>query len=136
MKKITLKVGNLSTKQIDLLLQNLPIDVTFVDENDEVAFYSQSRERIFARTPAVIGRKVQMCHPPASVDKVQKILDDFRSEKRSEADFWIQMNGKFIYIRYFAVRDEEGTYMGTIEVTQDITRIQKLKEEKRLLDDR
>ena len=136
MKKITLKVGNLSTKQIDLLLQNLPIDVTFVDENDEVAFYSQSRERIFARTPAVIGRKVQMCHPPASVDKVQKILDDFRSEKRSEADFWIQMNGKFIYIRYFAVRDEEGAYMGTIEVTQDITRIQKLKEEKRLLDDR
>ena len=136
MKKITLKVGNLSTKQIDLLLQNLPIDVTFVDENDEVAFYSQSQERIFARTPAVIGRKVQMCHPPASVDKVQKILDDFRSEKRSEADFWIQMNGKFIYIRYFAVRDEEGAYMGTIEVTQDITRIQKLKEEKRLLDDR
>jgi len=135
MEKLTLKVGNLSAQQIDLMLQNLPIDVTFVDENDEVAFYSQSRERIFARTPAVIGRKVQMCHPPASVDKVQKILDDFRTGKRSEAGFWIQMNGKFIHIRYFAVRDQEGEYMGTIEVTQDITEIQKLKGEKRLLDD-
>ena len=135
MEKLTLKVGNLSAQQIDLMLQNLPIDVTFVDENDEVAFYSQSRERIFARTPAVIGRKVQMCHPPASVDKVQKILDDFRAGKRDEAGFWIQMNGKFIHIRYFAIYDEEGVYRGTIEVTQDITEIQKLEGEKRLLDD-
>lgn len=135
MDELTLKVGKLSTKQVDLLLQNLPIDVTFVDENDQVAFYSQSRERIFARTPAVIGRKVQMCHPPASVGKVQKILDDFRAGKRDEAGFWIQMNGKFIHIRYFAVYDEEGVYRGTIEVTQDITEIRKLEGEKRLLDD-
>ncbi|MHB8807368.1 MAG: DUF438 domain-containing protein, partial [Anaerolineaceae bacterium] len=105
MVELTLKVGKLSAKQVDLLLQNLPVDVTYVDENDQVAFYSQSRERIFARTPAVIGRKVQMCHPPASVHKVQKILDDFRAGERSEAGFWIQMNGKFIHIRYFAIRD-------------------------------
>lgn len=135
MVELTLKVGKLSAKQVDLLLQNLPIDVTYVDENDQVAFYSQSQERIFARTPAVIGRKVQMCHPPASVDKVQKILDDFRTGKRSEAGFWIQMNGKFIYIRYFAICDEEGAYRGTIEVTQDITEIRKLEGERRLLDD-
>ncbi len=135
MVELTLKVGKLSAKQVDLLLQNLPVDVTYVDENDQVAFYSQSRERIFARTPAVIGRKVQMCHPPASVHKVQKILDDFRAGKRSEAGFWIQMNGKFIHIRYFAIRDEEGVYQGTIEVTQDITEIRKLEGEKRLLDD-
>ncbi|MGV8025734.1 MAG: PAS domain-containing protein [Anaerolineaceae bacterium] len=135
MDELTLKVGKLSTKQVDLLLQNLPVDVTYVDENDQVAYYSQSRERIFARTPAVIGRKVQMCHPPASVHKVQKILDDFRAGTRSEAGFWIQMNGKFIHIRYFAVLDEEGIYRGTIEVTQDITEIRKLEGERRLLDD-
>ena len=135
MVELTLKVGKLSAKQVDLLLQNLPLDVTYVDENDQVTFYSQSRERIFARTPAVIGRKVQMCHPPASVHKVQKILDDFRAGTRSEAGFWIQMNGKFIHIRYFAIHDEEGVYRGTVEVTQDITDIRKLEGEKRLLDD-
>jgi hypothetical protein len=135
MVELTLKVGKLSAKQVDLLLQNLPLDVTYVDENDQVTFYSQSRERIFARTPAVIGRKVQMCHPPASVHKVQKILDDFRAGIRSEAGFWIQMNGKFIHIRYFAIHDEEGVYRGTVEVTQDITDIRKLEGEKRLLDD-
>lgn len=135
MVELTLKVGKLSALQVDLLLQNLPVDVTYVDENDQVAFYSQSRERIFARTPAVIGRKVQMCHPPASVDKVQKILDDFRAGVREEAAFWIQMNGKFIHIRYFAVHDDQGVYRGTIEVTQDITEIRALEGEKRLLDD-
>ena len=135
MVELTLQVGKLSAKQVDILLRNLPVDVTFVDENDQVAFYSQSRERIFPRTPAVIGRKVQQCHPPASVDKVQKILDDFRSGARDEAEFWIQMNGRFIHIRYFAVKDENGTYCGTIEVTQDITNIRKLEGEKRLLDD-
>ncbi len=135
MVELTLKVGKLTALQVDLLLQNLPVDVTYVDENDQVAFYSQSRERIFARTPAVIGRKVQMCHPPASVDKVQKILDDFRAGVREEAAFWIQMNGKFIHIRYFAVHDDQGIYRGTIEVTQDITEIRALEGEKRLLDD-
>ncbi|NMB61723.1 MAG: DUF438 domain-containing protein [Chloroflexi bacterium] len=135
MDELSLHVGKLSAQQVDLLLRNLPVDVTFVDENDQVAFYSQSRERIFARTPAVIGRKVQMCHPPASVDKVQRILDDFRAKKRNEADFWIQMNGKFIHIRYYAIFDDEGVYRGTIEVTQDITKLRQLQGEKRLLDD-
>ena len=135
MDELALHVGKLTAKQIDLLLRNLPVDVTFVDENDQVAFYSQSRERIFARTPAVIGRKVQLCHPPASVDKVQHILDDFRAKKRDEAGFWIQMNEKFIHIRYYAVFDDEGVYRGTIEVTQDITEIRQLQGEKRLLDD-
>lgn len=135
MDELSLHVGKLTAEQVDLLLRNLPVDVTFVDENDQVAFYSQSRERIFARTPAVIGRKVQLCHPPASVDKVQHILDDFRAKKRDEADFWIQMNGKFIHIRYYAVFDDEGIYRGTIEVTQDITEIRQLQGEKRLIDD-
>lgn len=135
MDELALHVGKLSAQQVDLLLRNLPVDVTFVDENDQVAFYSQSRERIFARTPAVIGRKVQLCHPPASVDKVQHILDDFRAKKRAEAGFWIQMDGKFIHIRYFAVFDDEGIYRGTIEVTQDITALRQLQGEKRLLDD-
>jgi len=134
MVELTLNVGKLTASQVNLLLQNLPIDVTFVDENDQVAFYSQSRERIFARTPAVIGRKVQLCHPPASVDKVKVIVDDFRSGIRDEAEFWIQLNGKFIHIRYFAVRDEEGAYRGTLEVTQDISAIRKLEGEKRLAD--
>lgn len=134
MVELTLNVGKLTASQVNLLLQNLPIDVTFVDENDQVAFYSQSRERIFARTPAVIGRKVQLCHPPASVDKVQAIVDDFRTGTRDEAEFWIQMNGKFIHIRYFAVRDEAGAYRGTLEVTQDISAIRKLEGEKRLAD--
>ncbi len=138
---IPLKVGALTVEQISLLLTHLPVDVTFVDEHDAVRFYSTTRERIFGRDPAIIGRKVQQCHPPASVHRVQRILDDFRNDRRDVAEFWIQMGGpieqggRFIHIRYFAVRDDQGAYRGTLEVTQDITAIRRLEGEKRLLDD-
>ncbi len=130
-----LDTGALTIEQINLLLTNLPVDVTFVDENDEVRFFSQTKDRIFERQAAIIGRKVQLCHPPASMDKVQSILDDFRSGKRDVAEFWIQMMGKFVHIRYFALRDKSGAYRGTIEVSQDVAPIRALKGERRLLDD-
>ena len=132
---ISLNVGALSVEQIRMLLSVLPVDITFVDENDEVRFFSQTKDRIFPRTPAIIGRKVQNCHPPQSVDRVQHILDDFRAGRRDVAGFWIQMNGMFIHIRYFALRDEAGTYRGTIEVTQDIEPLRALEGEHRLLDE-
>ncbi len=96
--------------------------------------YSKGDKRIFKRSPAVIGRKVQKCHPPKSVDKVELILNDFKQNKRDVAEFWIHLGDLFVYIRYFAVRDKEGNYLGTLEVSQEITEIQNLKGEKRLLD--
>jgi len=134
MSKFPLTTGDLTLSQIDLLLTHLPVDVTFVDENDEVRYYSDTPERIFKRAPAIIGRKVEKCHPPASVDKVVEIVEAFKSGERDSAEFWIQMGGKFIYIRYFAIRDAEGKYRGTLEVSQDVTDIRKLEGEKRLLD--
>ena len=135
---IPLEVGALSAQQIALMLTHLPVDITFVDEHDEVRFYSAGWERIFNRTPAIIGRKVQQCHPPASVHRVQRILDDFRAGRRQVAEFWIQMGApeaerKFIHIRYFALRDKDGRYCGTLEVTQDVTAIRALQGERRLL---
>ena len=135
MSDFPLTNGDLTIKQIDLMLKNLPVDITFVDENDTVRYYSETPGRIFKRTPAIIGRKVQNCHPPASVDKVVKIVEDFKAGKRDVAEFWIQMKGMFIHIRYFAMRDAEGNYKGTLEVSQDITEVHKLEGEKRLLDD-
>lgn len=133
---IPLSIGSLTTEQINLLLTHLPVDVTFVDEKDEVCYYSATPQRIFHRTPAIIGRKVQNCHPASSVPKVQHILDEFRAGKRDIADFWIQMGPdgekKFVYIRYFAIRDEEGRYCGTLEVSQDVTNIRALEGERRL----
>jgi len=133
--EISLQTGGLTGPQISLLLTHLPVDVTYVDADDTVRFYSETAERIFRRTPAIIGRKVQKCHPPNSVHRVQRILDDFRAGRRDTAEFWIQMQGMFIHIRYFALRDEQGQYQGTIEVTQDITQIRQLKGERRLLDE-
>lgn len=129
-----LDTGTMTLEQVNLLLKHLPVDISFVDENDEVAYYSATEERIFPRSPAVIGRKVQNCHPPKSVHVVKEILDDFRSGKRSTAEFWIQMQEKFIHIRYFAVRDADGKYKGCLEVSQDVTDIRKLEGENRLLD--
>jgi len=131
---IPLKTGALSADQIDLLLTNLPVDVTFVDENDEVRYFSQGKERIFTRTAAIIGRKVQNCHPPQSVHVVQKILEDFKAGVRDVAEFWIQVQGAFVHIRYFALRDENGAYKGVIEVSQNVAGIRALEGEKRLLD--
>ncbi len=132
---LPLSTGALSLEQINLMLTNLPVDITYVDENDEVRYFSQTRERIFTRTAAIIGRKVQKCHPPQSVHKVQVIIDAFKAGSRDVAEFWIQMDGKFINIRYFPLRDKDGVYRGTIEVSQEVSHIRSLEGERRLLDD-
>ena len=132
--KIRLDTGVLTAQEINWLLTNLPVDVTYVGVDDTVRFFSQTKERIFTRSPAIIGRKVQKCHPPASVHRVQQILDDFRAGRSDVAEFWIQMGEKFIHIRYFAIRSEDGEYQGTLEVSQEVSGIRKLEGEKRLLD--
>ncbi len=132
MPKFPLTTGDLSISQINMLLSHLPVDITYVDENDTVLFFSETPDRIFKRTAAIIGRKVQNCHPPQSMDKVQQILDDFKAGTRDVAEFWIQMNGMFIHIRYFALHDEDGHYKGTLEVSQDLTALRALEGEKRL----
>ena len=132
--EIPLDVGSMSPEMINILLKNLPLDITYVDEHDRVRYYSQGRERIFPRTPAIIGREVQNCHPPKSVHVVEKIVEDFKNKKRDMAEFWLEMGGKFIHIRYFALYDADGAYRGVLEVSQDATAIRGLKGEKRLLD--
>jgi DUF438 domain-containing protein len=129
-----LDTGRMTPAQINLMLTHLPVDLTFVDEDDRVAYYSEGPERIFPRSPAIIGREVRNCHPPKSVHLVNKILDAFKSGARDTAEFWIELGGKFIYIRYFAVRDSAGYYRGTLEVSQDLTNIRKLEGQQRLLD--
>lgn len=129
-----LSEGRMTLEQINMLFQVMPFDLTYVDENDRVAFYNRGAERVFPRSAGVIGREVRFCHPPKSVDTVLKILEEFRAGRRDVADFWINYRGKIVHIRYFAVRDAAKNYRGVIEVTQDITEIQKLTGEKRLLD--
>lgn len=131
---LSLETGALTPAQINLTFGNLPLDLTYVDANDEVRFFSHGQGRVFPRSPAVIGRKVQQCHPPQSMHRVQQILDAFRAGTRDVAEFWIQMNGRFVHIRYLALRDGEGTYQGTLEVAQDITALRELEGERRLLD--
>ncbi|MBI4976114.1 MAG: DUF438 domain-containing protein [Spirochaetes bacterium] len=134
MEGISLDTGVLTPEYINLMLKNLPLDVTYVDENDTVRYYTDSAERVFPRSPAVIGRKVQNCHPHKSVHIVEKILGSFRAKTKTSAEFWITMGGKFLHIRYFAIYDKNGTYAGCLEVTQDVTGIRALSGEKRLLD--
>ncbi len=131
---LPLGTGALSLEVVDLLLRHLPIDISFVDENDVVRYYSEGKERIFPRTPAAIGRTVQNCHPPKSVATVNRILDSFRAGTKDVAEFWISMGGRFIHIRYFAIRDGAGAYRGCLEVTQDVAPIRSLTGERRLLD--
>lgn len=131
---IKLDTGELTAEQINLMLKHLPFDLTFVDENDKVRYYSDTAERIFPRSPGIIGREVQNCHPPKSVHIVEKIVESFRKKTKTVADFWIKMGGKYVYIRYFPVYDEAGEYRGVLEVSQEISEIQKLKGERRLLD--
>jgi PAS domain S-box-containing protein len=131
---LVLDTGTLSAEQVNLMLTRLPVDISFVDESDTVVYYSATAERAFPRTPGVIGRKVQNCHPPESLAVVERILNSFKSGERDEAEFWIESRGKFIHIRYFAMRDREGNYRGTLEVTQDVTAIRALRGERRLLD--
>lgn len=129
-----LDTGRMTFNQINLMLKHLPVDLTFVDADDRVAYYSEGMERIFPRSPAIIGREVRNCHPPKSVHIVNKILDEFKAGSRDTAGFWLELKGRFLYIRYFAVRDLEGAYQGTLEVSQDLTDIRQLKGEKRLLE--
>jgi len=128
------ETGTLSKDEAEAILNTLPVDVTFVDKEDTVRYFSASKERIFVRTKAIIGRKVQQCHPQKSVHVVNKILDSFKSGKKNVAEFWIQKGDRLVFIRYFAVRNKDGKYLGTVEVTQDITDIKKIEGEKRLLD--
>ena len=132
---IQLETGSLPAEAIQPLLNTLPVDVTFVDENDMVRYFNEPEHRIFPRTKAVIGRMVQQCHPQSSVHVVNQLVEDFKSGRRDAADFWINQGGRVIYIRYFAVRGDEKQYLGCLEVAQDVTEIQKLKGEKRLLTD-
>lgn len=130
---IRFETGLLSLHQLETVLNHLPVDLTFIDENDVVRYFSHGKERIFARTKAVIGRTVQNCHPPQSVHVVEKLLEDFKAGIKDAEDFWINIKDKFIYIRYFAVRDETGRYMGTLEFTQNIAPIRALEGQKRIL---
>lgn len=130
---IPMEEGFMTVEQINLMLKFLPVDLTYVDENDRVLFYNRGEERVFPRSAAVIGREVRFCHPPKSVDTVLKILDEFRKGTKDDAEFWIDYRGKKVHIRYFAIRDAARNYKGVIEVSQDITAIQKLEGEQRLL---
>ncbi len=131
---INLEVGSITPEQINLIFKHLPFDVTYVDEFDEVRYYNKGDDRVFPRSPGIIGRQVKYCHPPKSVHIVEKIVDAFKKGERNEANFWINFQGKFVYIQYFAVRDERGHYRGVVEITYDGTNIRNLKGEQRLLD--
>jgi PAS domain S-box-containing protein len=128
------ETGNLTKKQLETLLNTLPVDITFVDADDTVQYFNKPDKRFFVRTKAVIGRKVANCHPPKSLHIVSKIVESFKSGKKNVAEFWITMNGRFLLIRFFPVRDSNGKYLGAIEVVQDLTELKKLEGERRLLD--
>ena len=132
--RINLPSGSFSLPELTAVLNTLQVDVTFVDKDDTVRFFSQGRERIFDRNRAILGRKVQFCHPPSSVHIVQKILDDFHAGREERAAFWIQLHGRFIHIEYFALRDPNGDFLGTLEVSQDLTEKRALVGEQRILD--
>jgi uncharacterized protein len=130
---IKFDTGILRAKEISKIFDTLPVDITFVDKDGIVKYFSSSKERIFARTKAVIGRSVSNCHPPASVHVVEKLVEELKSGKKDHEDFWIKMKDMYVLIRYFAVRDDNGEYLGTLEVTQNIKPIQDITDEKRLV---
>ena len=132
--EVDLKTGYLSAEQIMLVFNHLPVDITYVDENNKVKFYSTPEKRIFRRTNSIIGRDVKNCHPHESVHVVEQIVEAFRKGEKDKASFWIQLKGEFILIQYFAVRDELGNYKGVVEVSQEITEIRNIQGERRLLD--
>jgi len=131
--QVPIEPGALSLEELEAILNALPVDISFVDNEDRVRYFNQPKERIFPRTKAVIGRSVQKCHPQKSVHLVNQILDDFRNGRRDVAEFWIQMGERLVHIRYYPLRDKNGEYMGCLEATQDITDIKKIEGEKRLL---
>lgn len=126
--------GYMTPEQVNLLLRFLPVDITYVDENDKVIFYNRGDDRVFPRSKGIIGREVKFCHPPKSVHMVLRIVDEFRAGTKDVAEFWINFKGRMIHIRYFAIRDKEKNYRGVIEMSQDVTDIQKLEGQQRLLD--
>jgi DUF438 domain-containing protein len=128
------ETGSLERDELEPILDTLPFDVSFVDRNDAVKYYNKADKRLFVRTKAVLGRSVQNCHPQKSVHMVNKIVSAFKSGKKDVAEFWITVNERFVHIRYFAVRDKDGKYLGTMEVAQDLTDIRKLEGQRRLLD--
>lgn len=132
--KVQMPTGSFSLQELIATFSTLPFDLTFVDAEDTVRYFSPGRERIFDRSRAILGRKVQYCHPPKSVHIVNKIVKDFKDGSQERAKFWINMGGKFIYICYYAVRDAQGAYLGTLEVTQDLTELRALEGERRLLE--
>jgi hypothetical protein len=132
-KNIQLSTGSFNVDELESLFRTLPIDLTFVDKDDKVKFFSLGQDRVFTRNRAILGRDVRMCHPPSSVHIVEQILNDFRNGRQNSASFWINMRGKFIYIDYYAMRDKDGNYLGTLEFTQDLTRLRALQGEQRLL---
>ncbi|MDD2306684.1 MAG: PAS domain-containing protein [Prolixibacteraceae bacterium] len=132
--EVDLKTGYLSAEQIMLVFNHLPVDITYVDENNKVKFYSTPEKRIFRRTNSIIGRDVKNCHPHESVHVVEQIVEAFRNGEKDKASFWIQMKGEFILIQYFAVRDDLGNYKGVVEVSQEITEIRNIQGERRLLE--
>jgi uncharacterized protein len=130
---VQLPSGSFTAGEIMAILNTVPVDMTFVDRNDKVKYFTQGIERIFTRSRSIINRDVRLCHPPGSVHIIEKILEDFKSGRTSRAPFWIQRQGRFIHIEYFALRDENGQYLGTLEVSQDLTNARTLEGEKRIL---
>ena len=126
--------GYLTPNQINLIFKHLPLDITYVDENDKVIFYNNGDDRIFPRSPGIIGREVKFCHPPKSVDNVLKILEEFKLGTKDNAEFWINFKDSFIHIRFFAIRDKNKNYKGVMEITQNVSDIKALEGERRILD--
>ena len=132
---IEFDTGNVTLEQMEAILNTLPVEITFIDAENTVKYFSHPKDMIFTRSKAIIGRKVQLCHPERSVHLVNKIVEEFRAGARQVAEFWIKMGEKYVYIRYFPVRNKEGKYLGCMEVTQDIADIQKIEGDQRLLDE-
>jgi DUF438 domain-containing protein len=126
--------GYLTPEQVNSIFRILPVDITYVNEHDQVVFYNRGEDRVFPRSAGIIGREVRFCHPPKSVDQVIKILEEFKAGRQDLAEFWINFKGQFIHIQYFAVRDPDRTYRGVIEMSQDVTHVRGLEGEQRLLD--
>jgi len=131
--RVRLPTGSFTVGELEAILNALPFDATFVDRDDRVRYFTHGRERVFSRSRAVLGRKVQHCHPPSSVDTVDRILEGFRSGRQDRAAFWIDKRGQFIHIEYVALRGADGAYLGCLEVTQDLTAKRALEGEQRLL---
>jgi uncharacterized protein len=131
---LMLPTGNVNLEQLSAIFATLPLDLTFVDADDRVAFFTEGPDRIFARSKAIIGRKVQHCHPPRSVETVDQILQDFRAGRQNVAEFWINFHDRFVHVRYLPCAIPTGAYLGTVELTQDLTPLRALQGERRLLE--